>query len=62
MEKKCCWLKNILIIVGAIVAVAGIAFAVYKLFIEDDFDEFDEELLFDDDDIADLVDEESEEE
>ena len=51
-------LRNIVLIIGAITAVAGIAYGVYRFFIEDDYDEFDEDFYFDDDDIADLLDDE----
>ena len=51
-------LRNILLVVGAIAAIGAIAYGVYRFFIEDDYDEFDEDFYFDDDDIADLLDEE----
>jgi len=60
MKGKTKLLGQILIVVGAIAAVAGIAFAVYKFFIKDDYDDFDEDLYFDDDDIADLLEDEKE--
>ena len=41
---------------------AGIAYAVYRFFICDDYDEFDEDFYFDDDDIADLLEEDGVEE
>lgn len=55
-------IKTILIIIGAVAAVAGIAYAVYRFFICDDYDEFDEDFYFDDDDIADLLEEDGVEE
>lgn len=59
MEKKeCNVLKGILIALGAVAFVAGIAYAVYCYFIDDEFDEFDDEFYFDDEDIEDLLDEE----
>lgn len=48
-------LRNILLIVGAVTAVAAIAYAVYCFFFEDEFDDFDEDFYFDDEDIEDLL-------
>ena len=59
MKTKCIC-KKILIIVGAIAAVCGIAFAIYHFFIKDDFDDFDEDMYFDDEDLEDLLEDEEE--
>ena len=58
-EKKCCnTLVWVLAIVGAIAAVAGIAYAVYRYMNQDCFDDFD----FEDDDFEDDFEDEEEEE
>ena len=58
-EKKCCSkVFSVLAIIGAIVAIAGIAYAVVRFCLPDyleDFDDFDD---FDDDDEEDEEDEE----
>ena len=56
-EKKSCPIVWILAIIGAVVAIAGIAYAVYRYFnaevedeLEDDFDEdFDDDFFEDED-------------
>ena len=52
--------KKALIVVAALAAVAGIAFAIYHFFIKDDFDDFDEDMYFDDEDLEDLLEDEEE--
>ena len=49
-EKKKSPIVTILAVIGAIVAVAGIAFAVYKYFAPDYLEDFDDDMDFDDDD------------
>ncbi len=50
-KKKCCnWVIAALAILGAVVAVAGIAYAVYRYFTPDYLDDFDDDY---DDDFAD---------
>ena len=51
---------TVLAVVGAIAAVAAIAYAVYYFFFADEYEEFDEEFFFDDDD-DDLFKDETEE-
>jgi len=58
MQKKCKKMKAILIIAACVLVAAAIAFAVYKLFCKDDFDDFDEELYFEDDEIEEIPEEE----
>ena len=60
MKKNMDLIKTILIIVGAVVAVAGIAFAVYRICAKKKEEELDEEFYFDDEDIAELLDEDDE--
>lgn len=55
-EKKCNALVWVLAIIGAIVAVAGIAYAVYRYMNQDCLDDFD----FEDDDFEDDFEEEEE--
>ena len=57
-EKKCHKLRCVLIIVGIVLVVAGIAFALYKYFTPDYVDDLDDDF---DDDFDDDEDEESEE-
>ena len=59
-EKKSSIVMWILMIVGAVLAVAGIAYAVYRFFTPDYLDDFDED--FDDDFEDDYFDDEEEEE
>ena len=56
--KRC--ICTILALIGAVVAIAAIAYGVYRFFIEDDFEDFDDDLYFDDDDLEDFFDEEEE--
>lgn len=58
-EKKQNVLMWIFIIVGAVIAVAGIAYAVYRFFTPDYLEDFDED--FDDDFEDDFFDDEEEE-
>ena len=58
--KRC--IVTILALVGVVVAIAGIAYGVYRFFIKDDFDDFDDDLYFDDDDMEDFFDDDEEEE
>lgn len=55
-EKKRNILMWILIIIGAVIAVAGIAYAVYRFFTPDYLDDFDDEDF--DDDFDDFFDDE----
>ena len=59
-EKKQNAVMWIFIIVGAVIAVAGIAYAVYRFFTPDYLEDFDED--FDDDFEDDFFDDEDEEE
>lgn len=61
-EKKQNAVMWILIIIGAVVAVAGIAYAVYRFFTPDYLEDFDEDFDddFDDDFFADEEEEEAE--
>ncbi len=59
-EKKQDAVMWIFIIVGAVIAVAGIAYAVYRFFTPDYLEDFDED--FDDDFEDDFFDDEDEEE
>ena len=59
-EKKQNAVMWILIIIGAVIAVAGIAYAVYRFFTPDYLEDFDED--FDDDFEDDFFDDEDEEE
>jgi hypothetical protein len=59
-EKKCNTLLWVLAIIGAIAAVAGIAYAVYRYMTPDYLDDFDDE--FDDDFEDDFFDDETDDE
>lgn len=56
-EKKRNILMWVLIIIGAVIAVAGIAYAVYRFFTPDYLEDFDEDF---DDDFDDFFDDEDE--
>lgn len=58
-EKKQNALMWVLIVIGAVIAVAGIAYAVYRFFTPDYLEDFDED--FDDDFDDDFFDDEEEE-
>lgn len=58
--KRC--IIGILALIGAVVAIGAIAYAVYRFFIKDDFEDFDDDLYFDDDDLDDFFEEEDEKE
>ena len=60
-EKKKKTFKRILVIVAVIIVLAAVAYGVYKFFIKDDFDDVDEELYIDEDDIEELLEEDPEE-
>ena len=57
--KRC--IVMILALIGVVVAIGGIAYGVYRFFIKDDFDDFDDDLYFDDDDMEDFFDDDEEE-
>ena len=58
MKKENSLLKDLVLVVGAVASVASIAYGVYRFFIKDDLDEFDEDIYFEDEDIADLLEDE----
>ena len=60
-EKTKSCIRTILLIAGAVAIIATIAYGVYRLFIKDDFEDFDYDLYFDDDDMDDFFDEEEDE-
>jgi uncharacterized membrane protein YebE (DUF533 family) len=57
-EKKCNKLCKVLLTIGIIAAIAGVAYLIYRYFCPDDFDEFEDEL--DDDFDDDFFDDEEE--
>ncbi len=57
MKVKRC-IGTILALIGAVVAIGAIAYGVYRFFIQDEMDDFDEDFYFDDEEMEAFFDEE----